>query len=146
MEEKFNVLRTDRRAWGGSTMGVRTAKQRLKFKRKSEENRLWGSKTEVKSPRIARKGGPGAKTASFFAKMLKCSKHCVLRVQMALRTIQIRPKPAFGPPGTAFAAVLGALGVQLSLAWRFEALAWRLGVFGPVEPAGSPAHPGRTLG
>ena len=42
--------------------------------------------------KIAPKGGPGAETAIFFAKMRKCSKHRVARVQMALRTIQNRQK------------------------------------------------------
>ena len=51
-----------------------------------------GSKREVFFPKIVPKGGPGAETAIFFAKMRKCSKHRVARVQMALRTIQNRQK------------------------------------------------------
>ena len=33
------------------------------------------------------KGRSGSKKCDLFCKMLKCSKHCVLRVRMALRTI-----------------------------------------------------------
>ena len=51
-----------------------------------------GSKMEAFSPKNGPKGGPGAKKAFFPAKMLKCSKPCVLRVEMALRTIRNRTK------------------------------------------------------